>query len=302
MRELRFEGVNDDGTALVLVDDANQEEFEVAVDKRLLSSLALARVKVPAPTPTPTAQALADSGELSPAEIQARLRMGHAPEEIAEQTGTDLARVLRYQDPIINERAWVAERAAAVKLRKGNEQVALGEVVTSRLAAISDRDVSVTWDAWRREDGLWLVRVTYETATGEREAHWLFDAAISSIAPHGAEAEWLMELDPPETAKASTPRRLVSVPTPQQEAADDGFFDGEAVETTEATAFTESGEDVADATTEIERETDLESDADSDIAIDEFEEQVEETGTERGRPSIPTWDEILFGTPTRPRD
>jgi hypothetical protein len=265
---------------------------------------------VQVPAPNPTAQAMADPSEVGPAEIQARLRMGHSPEEIAEQTGTDLARVLRYQDPIINERAWVAERAAGVKLRKGNEQIALGEVVTSRLIAISERDVDVQWDAWRREDGLWLVRVSYETANGEREAHWLFDAAISSIAPHDAEAEWLMELDPPEMSKASPPRRLVSVPPPTSlestgpnDIADDGFFDADAV--------------VESPANESRVDEDLPTLEEVDVGINEVDVMVNEVdvdtdevdisvgveeGGERGRPSIPSWDEILFGTPTRPRD
>jgi len=293
MRDLRFEAMNHDGTALILIDDQTGESFEVCVDKRLLSSIALARVKVPAPAPTP--QASAESNELSPADIQARLRMGQSPDEIVAETGADMARVLRYQDPIINERAWVAERAAAVQLRKGNDQIALAEVVVSRLNTISDQDVAPNWDAWRRDDGLWLVQLNYQTANGERQAHWLFDASISSIAPHDAEAEWLMELDPPEPTKAEPPRRLVSVPLPTSElqASEE---DGQGADESDSVS-----DDVFDSdahTGPVDNEATGQVDDEASGQVDAEPNEVEE----RARPTIPSWDEILFGTPTRPRD
>jgi hypothetical protein len=270
---LRFEDINEDGTALVLVDDENKATFEVAIDKRLLSSIALARVKVP--PPQPTAQASDARDELSPAEIQSRLRMGHSPEEIVSQTGVNLDRVMRYVAPIVNERAWIAERAAAVKLRKGNEQIALVDVVTNRLESLASDEVGLAWDAWRRDDGLWAIKLSYRTAHGPREAKWIFDASVSSIAPDDAEAEWLMEIEPPATPAAEKPpRRLVSVPAP--------------------------------AAAEPEREAEPEPVAAPVMhspAAEAVCEPVDDDATaEHERPKIPSWDEILFGSPARPRE
>ena len=287
MRELRFEDINEDGTALVLVDDESKTTFEVAIDKRLLSSIALARVKVPAPQPT--AQASNVTGELTPAEIQLRLRMGHSPEEIVQQTGVAMDRVMRYLAPIVNERAWIAERAAAVKLRKGNDQVALSEVVANRLESLASDEVALEWDAWRREDGLWAVKLSYRTAHGPREAKWLFDASVSSIAPDDAEAEWLMEIDPPATPAAEKPpRRLVSVPAPV--APEHVAPEPEHIEETEHL-------DEVDLLDESEHldESSLEK-------LSSEESSVYDDVAESPRRQIPSWDEILFGTPARPRE
>jgi hypothetical protein len=283
VRELRFEDINEDGTALVLVDDENKATFEVAIDKRLLSSIALARVKVP--PPQPTAQASDARDELSPAEIQSRLRMGHSPEEIVSQTGVNLDRVMRYVAPIVNERAWIAERAAAVKLRKGNEQIALVDVVTNRLESLASDEVGLTWDAWRRDDGLWAIKLSYRTAHGPREAKWIFDASVSSIAPDDAEAEWLMEIEPPATPAAEKPpRRLVSVPAPVA-AEPELEAEPEPVPTPAPAMHSPAAEAVREPV----------------VGSDKFEVD-DDAAAEHERPKIPSWDEILFGSPARPRE
>jgi hypothetical protein len=286
VRELRFEDINEDGTALVLVDDENKATFEVAIDKRLLSSIALARVKVP--PPQPTAQASDARDELSPAEIQSRLRMGHSPEEIVSQTGVNLDRVMRYVAPIVNERAWIAERAAAVKLRKGNEQIALVDVVTNRLESLASDEVGLAWDAWRRDDGLWAIKLSYRTAHGPREAKWIFDASVSSIAPDDAEAEWLMEIEPPATPAAEKPpRRLVSVPAP---AAAEPELEAEP-------------EPVPAPAPAMHSHSPAPAPVMHSPAAEAVREPVDEDATaEHERPKIPSWDEILFGSPARPRE
>jgi hypothetical protein len=286
VRELRFEDINEDGTALVLVDDENKATFEVAIDKRLLSSIALARVKVP--PPQPTAQASDARDELSPAEIQSRLRMGHSPEEIVSQTGVNLERVMRYVAPIVNERAWIAERAAAVKLRKGNEQIALVDVVTNRLESLASDEVGLAWDAWRRDDGLWAIKLSYRTAHGPREAKWIFDASVSSIAPDDAEAEWLMEIEPPATPAAEKPpRRLVSVPAP---AAAEPELEAEP-------------EPVPAPAPAMHSHSPAPAPVMHSPAAEAVREPVDEDATaEHERPKIPSWDEILFGSPARPRE
>jgi hypothetical protein len=286
VRELRFEDINEDGTALVLVDDENKATFEVAIDKKLLSSIALARVKVP--PPQPTAQASNARDELSPAEIQSRLRMGHSPEEIVSQTGVNLDRVMRYVAPIVNERAWIAERAAAVKLRKGNEQIALVDVVTNRLESLASDEVGLAWDAWRRDDGLWAIKLSYRTANGPREAKWIFDASVSSIAPDDAEAEWLMEIEPPATPAAEKPpRRLVSVPAP---AAAEPELEAEP-------------EPVPAPAPAMHSHSPAPAPVMHSPAAEAVREPVDEDATaEHERPKIPSWDEILFGSPARPRE
>jgi hypothetical protein len=186
---------------------------------------------------------------------------------------------MRYVAPIVNERAWIAERAAAVKLRKGNEQIALVDVVTNRLESLASDEVGLAWDAWRRDDGLWAIKLSYRTAHGPREAKWIFDSSVSSIAPDDAEAEWLMEIEPPATPAAEKPpRRLVSVPAPVA---------------AEPELEAEPEPAAAPAPAPVMHSP----------AAEVVREPVDDDATaEHERPKIPSWDEILFGSPARPRE
>ena len=40
-----------------------------------------------------------------------------------------------------------------------------------------------TWDAWRRDDGRWLVSSSWQDDSGTTAALWLLDSAESSAAP-----------------------------------------------------------------------------------------------------------------------
>ncbi len=70
--------------------------------------------------------------DLSPREIQARIRSGQTPEEVAEQA--DLGRAgRRFAGPILHEREYIAQEAAKVSVGRDDHGAVmlLGELVGS---------------------------------------------------------------------------------------------------------------------------------------------------------------------------
>ena len=78
----------------------------------------------------------------------------------------------RYEGPVLAERARVVEEARAARLpsRTDEPRRPLGELVDDRLATSGVAVHEADWDAWRRPDGTWMVHVTFTTGDRERRA------------------------------------------------------------------------------------------------------------------------------------
>ncbi len=186
MQDLTLVGTDEDparGPHLVLA-AADGTRFRLRADDALRLAARRGPGAPPAGAPAPVA--------LTPREVQARLRAGEDAEDIAAASGTDVARVRRYEGPVLAERAHVAARARAlpVRWRDGSGRTpALEELVAERLAT---RGVAETaWDAWRREDGAWLLQAAFRAGTRERRATWAYDAQREHLEPLDDEARWL---------------------------------------------------------------------------------------------------------------
>ncbi len=99
----------------------------------------------------------------SPRDIQARVRGGDSAEVVAAETGWPLDKVLRYAEPMLAERAFIAEKAQAVEVRRSGGGATLQQAAA---AALGVDNVGIEWDAYRREDGKWIVSATYREADG----------------------------------------------------------------------------------------------------------------------------------------
>ena len=127
---------------------------------------------------------------LSPKEIQARLRAGDTPEQVAKAANVPVNRVLRYFGPVASERDRIITQAQAATMRRTRGPAAtmpLGQAVERRLATTTGlhRD-SVEWTAKRREDGAWVVTLTYLARGGTRSAAWLWqptDRDLTALDP-----------------------------------------------------------------------------------------------------------------------
>jgi hypothetical protein len=327
MRDLHVLTVAENGTRLLLA-DASGEQFSLPLDERLKSSLRAERAREQRSAPT-------SSETLSPREIQAQVRAGASPDEVASMAGISLERVLRFAAPVVDERAHMARRARGVLLRNESmlELGTLDEVASKALVGRGVAD-TVVWDAWRREDGRWIVSCGWFENNVAHVARWVLDASAGSATPMDDDARALAGL-PKQTERSVAARgqaRLAVVPNPQgAEAEDDATEPADAAgsagsiedetPTGEIPVVTQaapsSGADGGSAGSpgpahparRARRQRHHEDDAER-LPLSELTDniEVEETRASaprsvpdtggRQRPAVPSWDEIMFGRRT----
>ncbi|MGY2747062.1 septation protein SepH [Arthrobacter sp. UYCu723] len=206
MQDLRLVGVHDDGEHLLL-SGAGGEMFQLPIDEalRVAASRASAKAASGAGT-TPIA--------MSPRDIQARIRSGSTAAEVAELSGIPLAKVQRYEGPVLAEREYIALQARKVEVASpapgqdiyrsvfGDNPASLSDMVTHRLPAHGIDPSTVEWDSWRRTDGSWNVVARFEPKPGhsgigeEPPAMWTFNPARKSLQNANRWAQQLSELEP----------------------------------------------------------------------------------------------------------
>jgi hypothetical protein len=126
---------------------------------------------------------------LSPKEIQALLRAGKAPKQVARLAETELAMIERWLPPIEAEREQVlirVQQQRVTKSRLGSSRELLGEAVRRNLAAkgLSLEDDEVEWRVSRR-DGLdvWSVELRYRSRGRSQRALWRYDPETDKLDP-----------------------------------------------------------------------------------------------------------------------
>ena len=179
MRELHVLGVSEDGATLLLgtSKNATKPTHRIPLDERLRTA---ARGQM-----APFGSDRTES-ELSPKEMQARLREGASVEEVAKAAGVPVARVLPYFVPVEAERTRIVDEARAARMhrhRGPNATRPLGQAVDTHLQEVTGlKPESVNWTARRRRDGSWVVSVSY-AARGRRKAEWLWQPAGREVTP-----------------------------------------------------------------------------------------------------------------------
>lgn len=231
---------------------------------------------------------------LSPREIQARVRAGASPEVVASETGWPLDKVARYAEPPLGERAYIAEQARGVEISRSRGGSTLHESVCTRLSVDTESE-AVTWDSYRTEDGRWVVTAFHD---GGSVGTWLFEMVGRTVHPQDASARALMGAGPTEV-----PHETAVEETVEADAV-------EVVETPE-TSMRPRLVSITSDPTAIAPEASRESE--SDYAAPPVEPPAEQQQTalieepastprrtkrskgKKGRASVPSWDEILFG-------
>ncbi|WP_346959010.1 septation protein SepH [uncultured Arthrobacter sp.] len=207
MQDLRLVGVHDDGEHLLL-SGTGGEMFQLPIDEALRAAASR--------TPARAASGVgAEPIAMSPRDIQARIRSGATAAEVAELSGIPLAKVQRYEGPVLAEREYVAQQARKVEVATpsaghdsyrsffGDQPANLDDMVMHRLRAHGIEPSSVEWDSWRRPDGSWNVVARFETQPGahaaigeEPPAMWTFSPARKSLQNANRWAQQLSELEP----------------------------------------------------------------------------------------------------------
>ena len=166
MQDLTPVGLSEDGRRLLLVSPAG-EEFAVPVDTRLRAALRGENARL-------GQLEMKMESALRPRDIQARIRAGESPEDVAAAAQTTVEAIMGFASPVLAERAHVAQTAlkASVRRRSGESSSAgrtLGEAAELFFGDHKLHDEDVEWDAWRRPDGRWALVATY--AVAGRAAH-----------------------------------------------------------------------------------------------------------------------------------
>jgi hypothetical protein len=308
MRSLRLVALSDDGKHLVFAPDGPDapdptERFLVPVDDRLRAAARGDAHRV--------AQIEIEVGNsLPPRVIQARIRAGETPEEVASASGTSVERIMRFAHPVLQERTRVAEQArdARVRLSEGTPSVPLEQFMSDRLRLLGADLDAVRWDAHRTDDGTWQVQAAWRAGHKSGTTLWSFDLPAKTVTPVDAattdfaEGTRLVRVVPdvPAGTPAADPRRPISVVRAAGHAAPEA--DGEAPPADSGDDADEPAEDVRVPATDADLLDDgLAGTAgtagpDDDLATRDTVVLGRLDGeTEDPRARIPAWEDIVFG-------
>ena len=261
MSELRLTGKNPEGTHLTLTNPIG-EEFTVRISDTLRATVNQPRLAA--------VVASDDVETMSVKEIQRRLRSGESMDAIARDGRISVEKVERFAGPILQERLFILDQASSVVLRKesARDQETFEDVVISRLAPLGVDSDSLTWNAWRIDDGTWTIDLAYPNRDGHGSATWNFDLNRRSITATNENARWMLGQEP--AARSHTQGLVHAEPTHPSRIID-SIPDPEPIrETPRLVAI---------------RETPREEDRAEGIS---------------GRAKVPSWDEIMFGRPATP--
>lgn len=260
----------------------------------------------------------------SPREVQSRVRAGASAEEVAADTGWPHDRVLRYAEPLLAERAYIAEQAQAVEVRRSGGGASLRDSAGAALGVDPDSG-QITWDARRREDGKWVVSARFAERGTARTAEWTYDHAGRNLHPLDDQARALMGVrttasdlaDPisdaldlvSERAEPVDSRpRLVAVPDAGPDLESDAGPEPDD-ESSIADADSAAGSDERDGQTTIAvahpsatpSPQEPPAPAPGPAASTDAPVKPAKGKARKRRASVPSWDEILFGA-TTPED
>ena len=311
MRSLRLVALSADGKHLVLAaggtDPSDDDErFELPVDDQLREALA------------GSAQRQTDSArvdELPPRVIQARIRAGETPEQVASSSGTRVERIMRFAHPVLQERTRVAEQAreARVRLSEGTPSVPLEQFMSERLRLLGADLDAVRWDAHRSEDGTWQVRAAWRAGHKSGTTRWSYDIPARTVTPVDAatrdfaEGTRLVRVVPDVPAglpAAPISRRSISVVRGAEAAelteaddldAEDRLEDDDVVRNV-VPADGDPGEPADDAdAAEGEQRSPYDDEVDPDTQDTLVLGKLLDGETEDPRARIPAWEDIVFG-------
>ena len=287
MQELRLVAVSEDGTYAVLTAPGSGGRFSLRIDDRLrivargqFSRLAQYEIEVESP--------------LRPKEIQDRIRAGETAEEIADVAGVPIERVRRFEGPVLAERAYRAEEAQRATVRQPGDSGpgrALGDLVTEGLRACGADPAEAEWDSRKRADGGWQVILTFTSDGRPHVAEWIFDLHRKHVAPADDTAARLClpeaELPAPPGPRAAA--RATDTPI--------GSRLGPAAD---ADQGRQAERPRVPAPGRARPPADQEQAAPA-VAVQRERPARKAAGGRSRRASVPSWDEIMFGT-SRPSD
>jgi hypothetical protein len=309
MRTLRLVALSDDGTSLVLVLDGAEpgeedERFELPIDERVRAAARgdarrLGQIDVEI------------GATLPPRVIQARIRAGETPEQVAQASGIRVERIMRFAHPVLQERERVAEQAreARVRLSDGAPAVPLQQFMSERLRLLGADLDAVRWDAHRAGDGVWHVTAAWQAGAKNGVTRWAYDIPARTVTPVDAattdfaEGTRLVRVVPHVPVERPAPvrgRPVVVVPD------DDGVAAPASSRLSRDEDDHPAGDDDVRPVLPVDGSPAGARRTDSDASIDEDDVSEHDTvvlgrpgatvdDDEDPRARIPAWEDIVFG-------
>ncbi|HEY6279500.1 MAG TPA: septation protein SepH [Streptosporangiaceae bacterium] len=287
MQELRLVAVSEDGTYAVLTAPGRSGRFSLPIDDRLrivargqFSRLAQYEIEVESP--------------LRPKEIQDRIRAGETAEEIADAAGVPIERVRRFEGPVLAERAYRAQEAQGASIRQPGDSGPgrrLGDMVTERLISLGADAEEAEWDSRKRPDGNWLVSLMFTAGGHPRLGEWIYDPRSRHVSPADDTAAGLCLPDgglPP--APARTPGAATVTPIGSR--------------LNQLAAEHEGRPQPGPVHVPAPGRVAVEKESAPAVAVQQAPPRErparKAAGGRSRRASVPSWDEIMFGTSRQP--
>ena len=199
MTELRLNGKTTDGAYLSLTDSEGCE-YTLRISDTLRATVNQPRL---------AAVRESDSGSITVKEIQARLRAGESIDSLAREAQWTIEKIERFAGPILQERTYIIGLAHNVILRTGGNATSFGDTVTARLAPRQVDMTTVNWNAWRLEDGNWIIRLNYPIRDGLGSAEWNFDQTRRTISALDESARWILGDEASPRERSSSDHGLI---------------------------------------------------------------------------------------------
>jgi len=320
MTELRLNGSDGD---YLLLESLTGDKFRLAIDESL-------RAAIKRSTNAPTA-----SVQLTPREIQTEIRSGHTVDELIARSGDPRQYVEKFAAPVLDEISHVIASAVGVRISIAGDRhtdishIEFGDIISSRLEASGI--TTFEWAARRDEQQIWLVSANYDMNETQQHATWSFDLKKLVLAPENDNAVKLSTQNALteqnyaklRVAEATAPEPDLSITQSLQDTqlvetvlpvgraseivsvqtADDEFEAPtdllEALKKKRAERSSRDSDQVEPATTNIEivSSNEVVFDLGEEPQIDPEEILPNPAPIRRsGRPSIPSFDEIVQGT------
>jgi hypothetical protein len=315
MKDIKFLGTDGD---FLLLEDATGQKFRLLLDDSIRRAF----------RNEPTRQL--DSFAITPREIQEEVRAGRSIEEVVQASGAPDEYVRKFAQPVLDELNHAVLNALTVRLEVAGDRFReptaweFGEIIKSRLAA-SGAGIE-RWYAKKAPDHGYFIYCEFELGDETKRASWSYDPRRLALTPENEVAISLSSQerignaprlrpvqDEPQGLTANLAETvdlaadLISRPLAPSVVQEDSNDEPPLSETADLLdalrrkrAERESVEQLEPhPETEGLRVVEVPPEVYSEDAVTE-EDKPETQAPKKGRASIPSWDEIVFGT--KPED
>lgn len=208
IQEAKFDHVGHDGELVFAV---RGMLFSVAVDDTLEHAILEAKqvkseqVRQVQPAPTPG---------LPISQIQALIRAGAEPEQVAQRYGLSETLVRRFSSGVETEKQYAIEQFFMLPAPKDSRVHTMSELIERTLAAAGIGMESVSWKATRRGLEPWKITARFESAGRHVTASWSWNMRDNAVACLDATAKKLIGENRADDTKEDGPNFPISLNIP----------------------------------------------------------------------------------------